>query len=64
MNAPAKLLETLVANETLNHGGNPVLRWMADNVTVETDYEDRIKPSKKKSHREDRRHRRPVHGAV
>ena len=49
MNAPAKLLETLIANVTLNHGGHPVLRWMADNVTVETDYEDRIKPSKKKS---------------
>jgi len=49
MNAPAKLLETLIANATLNHGGNPVLRWMADNTTLETDYEDRIKPSKKKS---------------
>jgi len=49
MNAPAKLLETLIANGTLDHGGNPVLRWMADNVTIETDYEDRIKPSKKKS---------------
>lgn len=49
MNAPAKLLETLIANQTINHGGHPVLRWMADNVTVETDYEDRIKPSKKKS---------------
>ena len=49
MNAPAKFLETLVANETVNHMGNPVLRWMADNVTIETDYEDRIKPSKKKS---------------
>ena len=49
MNAPAKLLETLVANEALHHFGNPVIRWMADNCTLETDYEDRIKPSKKKS---------------
>ena len=49
MNAPAKLLETLVANRTLNHGGNPVLRWMSDNCSLESDYEDRIKPSKKKS---------------
>lgn len=49
MNAPAKLLETLIANATLNHGGNPVLRWMADNCSLESDYEDRIKPSKKKS---------------
>jgi phage terminase large subunit-like protein len=29
--------------------GQPVLRWMSDNCTLETDYEDRIKPSKKKS---------------
>ena len=49
MNAPSKLLETLIANQTINHGGHPVLRWMSDNVTLETDYEDRIKPSKKKS---------------
>jgi phage terminase large subunit-like protein len=49
MNAPAKFLETLISDRTINHGGNPVLRWMADNVTIETDYEDRIKPSKKKS---------------
>jgi phage terminase large subunit-like protein len=33
----------------VNHGGNPVLRWMADNTVIERDYEDRIKPSKKKS---------------
>lgn len=49
MSAPSKLLETLVANRTLNHGGNPVLRWMADNVVVEVDPYEAIKPSKKKS---------------
>jgi phage terminase large subunit-like protein len=49
MSAPSKLLETLVANRKLNHGGNPVLRWMADNVVVEMDPYEAIKPSKKKS---------------
>jgi len=49
MNAPAKLLETLIANRTIDHFGQPVLRWMSDNVSLETDYEDRIKPSKKAS---------------
>jgi phage terminase large subunit-like protein len=49
MSAPSKLLETLVANGKLHHGGNPVLRWMADNVVVETDPYEAIKPSKKKS---------------
>ncbi len=49
MSAPSKLLETLVANRKLNHGGHPVLRWMAGNVTVEVDPYEAIKPSKKKS---------------
>ena len=31
------------------HGGNPVLRWMAANVSLETDAADNWKPSKKKS---------------
>ena len=30
-------------------GGNPVLRWMAGNVSLETDAADNWKPSKKKS---------------
>lgn len=49
MNAPAKLLENLVTAGRLAHGGNPVLRWMASNVIVETDAAGNIKPSKKKS---------------
>lgn len=49
MSAPSKLLETLVANRSLRHGGNPVLRWMADNVVVEMDPYEAIKPSKRKS---------------
>lgn len=49
MTAPSKELETMVVNGTLNHGGNPILTWMADNVVVETDANENIKPSKKKS---------------
>jgi phage terminase large subunit-like protein len=49
MSAPAKLLETLVARGELNHGGNPILTWMADNCVIETDAGANIKPSKKRS---------------
>jgi phage terminase large subunit-like protein len=33
----------------LRHGGNPVLRWMASNVAIETDAAGNIKPSKRRS---------------
>ena len=49
MNAPTKRLEQLVIAGQLAHGGNPVLRWMADNVSLETDAADNWKPSKKRS---------------
>lgn len=49
MSAPSKMLENLVSNRLLNHGGNPLLRWMADNVVIETNADEMIKPSKKKS---------------
>lgn len=49
LSSPSKYLETLVAKGELNHGGHPVLAWMADNVTVEEDSAGNIKPSKKKS---------------
>jgi phage terminase large subunit-like protein len=49
MSAPSKLLETLVMNRRLNHMGNGVLRWMADNCVIETDPYEAIKPSKKRS---------------
>ena len=49
MNAPTKKLEELVLAGQLAHGGNPVLRWMASNVSLETDAADNWKPSKKKS---------------
>ncbi|MBK8799617.1 MAG: terminase large subunit [Anaerolineales bacterium] len=49
MTAPTKELGRLVLSGKLAHGGNPVLRWMADNVTVEQDAAGNIKPSKSKS---------------
>lgn len=49
LSAPSKLLERLVRDHKLNHGGHPLLRWMADVVMVETDANENIKPSKKAS---------------
>jgi phage terminase large subunit-like protein len=49
MNAPTKKLEELVLSGKILHGGNPVLRWMASNVSLEKDAADNWKPSKKKS---------------
>ena len=49
MNWPCKKLEELVLGGKISHGGNPVLRWMAGNASIETDAADNWKPSKKKS---------------
>jgi phage terminase large subunit-like protein len=49
MNAPTKKLEELVLSGKISHGGNPVLRWMAGNVSLETDAAGNWKPSKRKS---------------
>ena len=49
MSAPTKELDRLVASGELGHGGNPVMRWMAANVSVEQDAAGNMKPSKKKS---------------
>lgn len=48
-NEPSKELYRLVLDERFIHGGNPVLRWMFENVYIETDAAGNIKPSKKKS---------------
>ena len=43
------MLESLVLQKKIRHGGNPVLNWMAANVTVDSnDYED-VRPVKKRS---------------
>ncbi len=49
MNAPARLFEKMVADGTLDHGGSPVLRWMAGNVVAEVNPYQAMRPSKGKS---------------
>ena len=49
LSTPSKVLEALVARGELNHGGNPILAWMSENVVIDTDAGANIKPSKKKS---------------
>ena len=49
MSAPMKELERLYLAGLLVHNGNPVLRWMASNVSARTDPAGNIKPDKEKS---------------
>ena len=49
MSAPTKELLRLVLDDSLAHGGHPVLRWMADNMVVKQDPAGNIKPDKAKS---------------
>ena len=49
MSAPSKELEKLVLSRRLLHGGNPVLRRNAENVAIQRDAADNIKPVKDKS---------------
>lgn len=49
MSQPTKDLLRVVMSKRLRHGGNPVLRWMADNVVVDTDASGNVKPDKEKS---------------
>ncbi len=53
MSAPTKKLEEVVLARRLRHGGHPVLRWMAGNVSIEQDAADTWKPSKKSCERID-----------
>lgn len=49
LSPPSKEFERLMLSEQLAHGGNPVLRWMADNVSVVRDPAGNIKPTKVKA---------------
>lgn len=49
MSAPSKDLERMILGQQLQHDGNPVLRWMASNATIEQDAAGNIKPAKNKS---------------
>lgn len=46
---PTKELLRLVLDRKIAHGGNPVLRWMADNMVVRQDPAGNVKPDKAKS---------------
>lgn len=39
----------LVLEQRIAHGGQPVLRWMMDNIFIRTDPAGNIKPDKEKS---------------
>lgn len=49
MSGPAKELERRILGRELGHDGNPVLRWMASNVSVSTDPAGNLKPDKARS---------------
>jgi phage terminase large subunit-like protein len=46
LTAPSKEFERLIAARKLRHNGNPVLRWMADCVSISQDASGNIKPTK------------------
>lgn len=49
MTAPTKELLNFILARKIAHGGNAVLRWMANNVIVQTDPAGNVKPDKGKS---------------
>lgn len=49
MSEPTKELEKLVIEKKIAHGGDPIMRWMASNMSIEIDPAANVKPSKKKS---------------
>jgi phage terminase large subunit-like protein len=46
MAAPMAELERRLLARKVHHGGNPLLRWMADNVTIKRDPAGNMKPDK------------------
>jgi phage terminase large subunit-like protein len=49
LSEPSKELEKLVMAKKVLHGGHPILRWMANNVTKVEDPGGNIKPDKSTS---------------
>lgn len=49
MSPPTKEIMKLTLEEKLAHGGNPVLRWMMDNIFIRTNPAGNIKADKEKS---------------
>jgi phage terminase large subunit-like protein len=48
-NEPCKDLEARIRSHHVNHGGNPVLRWNASNVSVHQDRNANLSPDKERS---------------
>ena len=49
LSEPTKELSALLATGRLQHGGHPVLRWMADNMVVRSDANGNIAPDKQRA---------------
>ena len=49
MSPPTKELMKLTLEQRIAHGGQPVLRWMMDNIFIKQDPAGNIKPDKEKS---------------
>jgi phage terminase large subunit-like protein len=49
LSEPSKRFEKLIVGRQLRHDGNQVMRWCVSNVAVETDHNENIRPSKRKS---------------
>jgi len=49
MAGPCQEFERRLIGCKLNHGGNPLLRWMADNVSISRDPAGNLKPNKETS---------------
>jgi phage terminase large subunit-like protein len=49
MNPPMQELERAVLSKKMNHGDNPVLSWMADNLVAQMGPTGLLKPDKAKS---------------
>ena len=49
MSPPTKELMKLVLEQKIAHDGNPILRWMIDNIYIRNDPAGNIKADKEKS---------------
>lgn len=48
LSEPSKHLEAAIADGSLRHGANPIARWCAENIEVQTDVNGNIRPVKPK----------------
>lgn len=49
MSEPTKTFQELILGQKINHGGNPILRWMNSNVVITTDDAENIKITRRRS---------------